>query len=172
VAEFLALVGDQWRGILILLACLLVLTFVIKKLCWVFAWGRFKALPAAGGRDTLSFVFADLLVKIINDFRHLLALIVVMIFAAALINVLVLAWNRTESLDVLSTGLQAVVSAFGGLIGAIIGYYFGERAAEQQAAGPELTPTVSPGTPVQGLPAPGPANGIERAPPPPVLPEP
>jgi hypothetical protein len=82
-----------------------------------------------------------------------------------------LASNEADSLAALSTGLQAVVSAFGGLIGAIIGYYFGERAAEQAAASGG-GPTVVSEPPVQALPeSPPVSTDIEPAPAPPVLPE-
>jgi hypothetical protein len=170
MADLFVFSGVQWRGIFVLLVCLLVLAFVVQWLIWMFGLGRFKATRVRGRRDTLSFVFADLMVKIINDFRHLLALIVVAIFAIALITVLALASNEADSLAALSTGLQAVVSAFGGLIGAIIGYYFGERAGEQ--AGSAEPPRVAAEPPVQAFPESSPVSpDIEQAPAPPVLPD-
>lgn len=168
MADLFAFSGAQWRGIFVLLVCLLVLAFVAQWLFWISGRGRFKAMRVRGPRDTLSFVFANLMVKIIDDFRHLLALIVVAIFAVALITVLVLASNETDSLAALSTGLQAVVSAFGGLIGAIIGYYFGERAGEQVVeAGQQAAAAAGPA--IQAPPE-QPSTEIERAPAPPTQP--
>jgi hypothetical protein len=74
----------------------------------------------------------DLIVKIIDDFRHFLALLIVVLFFLALGYALLRAGGDVEAI---SDALQAVSSALGGLIGAIIGYYFGESAGRRQADG-------------------------------------
>lgn len=132
----------HWRGFLTLA---LVATFVvsmIRYLLWMFGCGRFSVVTDREQQQTLRFVFADLLVKIINDFRHLLALIVVLIFALALGYALAVSVHQSDPIDAMSKSMQAVVSSMGSLIGAIIGYYFGEKAGEK-AATPPGPPTPS-----------------------------
>jgi membrane protein DedA with SNARE-associated domain len=73
-------------------------------------------------------VIAELFVKIINDFRHLLALLIVVIFALVLGYGLIRAGKDLENITKV---LQVVVSTLGGLIGSIIGYYFGESAGRR-----------------------------------------
>jgi hypothetical protein len=115
-------------------------------------------------------IMADLLVKVIDDFRHLLALIVMLVFALTLGYALVTA----STVEQVSGLLQAVTSAFGGIVGAIIGYYFGESAAKASSPGPD-EPTVivdggeqaEPPAGDQAGPAGTGADGIRRAPPPP-----
>lgn len=75
-------------------------------------------------------MFGELLTKIIYEFRHLLALLIVVLFAVALFAAM---WPGMMKGDValIKDGLQAVAAALGGLIGSIIGYYFGESAASK-----------------------------------------
>ena len=85
--------------------------------------------------NPLRYVAANFFVEIINDFRHLLALVMVLLFAVALAIGMypgVRAWDVQK----LATGIQAVAAALGGLIGSIIGYYFGESAATRTNARP------------------------------------
>lgn len=102
---------------------------------WILGFGRFQRSRDGAGK-TFSYFLGELFAKIINEFRHLLALLVVLIFAGALIYsmVLVASHQPADPIDAMSKALQAVTSALGGLIGAIIGYYFGERAGEKAGA--------------------------------------
>jgi hypothetical protein len=155
VIDFFAL---HWRGFLVLGFTLVGIVVLVQWLAWIFVWGRFRKSVEPVGRQTLRYVFADLLVKIIDDFRHLLALVIVLIFAGALVYSLVLvAYESTGRLDATAKALQAVVSSLGGLIGAIIGYYFGEKAGEKAAAAAQAQPPASPpaGPAAQAPPAPG-----------------
>ncbi|MEE9552965.1 MAG: hypothetical protein V3W18_01610 [candidate division Zixibacteria bacterium] len=61
----------------------------------------------------------------------MLALIIITIFAIALIFAMVHATTTNKDL---SDAIQGVVASLGGLIGSIIGYYFGESAASRAAA--------------------------------------
>lgn len=137
------------------IAVLLVVAFgfvaIVQWLAWIFRRGRFGNEPGQVQpvrSESLRYVTADFLVKIINDFRNLLALVIVGVFAAALAIAMypgVRHWN----VDELGKGVQSVAAALGGLIGSIIGYYFGESAATQRAASaPQGTAT----TPVQAPP--------------------
>ena len=174
-SRFFDFFAAHWQGILVLGLLLLVIGLLVQWLAWIFSLGRFQKRDQLTGRQTLRFLFADLLVKIIDDFRHLLALVIVVIFALALTYTLVLvAYEPSGRIDATAKALQAVVSSLGGLIGAIIGYYFGEKAGEKAVAAQALAQSAAAGAPVapaaQLLPVPGaPAVApITPAPPPPV----
>lgn len=144
---------------------------LIHWFAWVFAWGRFQERKRPTGQPTLSYVFADLMVKIINDFRHFLALIIVLIFGFSLTYSLILATCEDGNrVNAITKAMQAVVSSLGGLIGAIIGYYFGEKAGEKAAAAQAQTQPMSvTGPATQTVPPPGvPTDpSVKPAPPPP-----
>lgn len=171
--------ATNWQGILVFGLLLLVVGLLVQWFAWIFSRGRFqKRDQAPTDRKTLRFLFADLLVKIIDDFRHLLALVLVVIFALALTYAMIVAaYEPTSRLEAIGKALQAVVSSLGGLIGAIIGYYFGEKAGEKAVAAQALAQSATaPATPaaagpaaqappLAGAPA---AAPIRTAPPPPV----
>lgn len=127
-------------------------------MAWIFSLGRFRAPQSRS--DNLRNIFTDFLVKIIDDFRHLLALIIVVIFALALGYAMLRAGNQFDNM---TKALQAVVSTLGGLIGSIIGYYFGESTA-QRARRAALDEDVLPEAIQQSD---GPMADIQPAPPPP-----
>lgn len=156
--------ASHWQGIVVAILVAFAALMLVQWLAWIFRWGRFGAEARRERRDTLRFVFADLLVKIIDDFRHLLALVVILIFAAAMAFGFVLVAYETDGRMVaLADVLQAVVSALGGLIGAIIGYYFGEKAGERRSA---ESPPAAGGTTPAGPAAQGPPpdGGDDRTP--------
>jgi hypothetical protein len=132
-ANFLKLLDDYSGGIGVLFLSLAAVVGLIQWLSWIFLKGRFKPRTGTGtgtgdGSQSIRFVFTDLLVKIINDFRHLLALLMVIIFAATLGFMLFRAGtNMTDMAD----ALQVVVATLGGLLGSILGYYFGESAVRK-----------------------------------------
>ena len=101
MSSFFSVLVVNTQGVLLLLLLVICAGAILQWLTWIFGWGRFKErTPAGGGKAALRFVFADLLVKIIDDFRHLLALVVVVIFALALTYALVLvAYEPTGRLD-------------------------------------------------------------------------
>jgi hypothetical protein len=122
---------------------------ILQWLLWLFGWGRYAPLKDNEGKplriarpgrvsrgearqDSLQFVVTDFLVKVINDFRNLLALLIVLIFTL----VLLVALFRTASLTEMASALQAVMAALGGLVGSIVGYYFGESAVKSSMASP------------------------------------
>jgi hypothetical protein len=141
----------QRVGILIFFLSLAGIALFVQWLVWMFGLGRFGTSKAIStGRAELRYLFSEATVKIINDFRHLLALIVVLIFAVALGYSL---WkaasvetNATSAsvIDNMKEALQAVVATLGGLVGSIIGYYFGESTVKASE-----TRTIPPPTPDQ-----------------------
>lgn len=125
------------------------LALFVQWIAWIFNLGRFKARPPAERTVQLRFVFADFLVKIIDDFRHLLALVLLLIFAGTL--AAVLNWGAKDFAQV-KEGLQVVMATFGGLLGSIIGYYFGESSARKSGASeqPVEKPSALAESPIQG----------------------
>lgn len=78
-------------------------------------------------------------VQLINNFRHFLALVLVLIFVAVLFGAIVAGRHSTEDL---TKCVQAVMATLGGLIGSIVGNYFGESAA--RSGKEELIPNEAP----------------------------
>ena len=68
---------------------------------------------------------------IVNDFRHLLAIALTLVFAGAIVAVFLIAHQNRYSIEIFKEGLQIVVATLGGLIGSVVGYYFGESAASR-----------------------------------------
>lgn len=178
IERFFTFFQSYRSGIFFFLFCLAAVAFLVQWFAWIFGWGRFgKKLSETGaeaesgtgtgsttvsGQTTIRFMFSGALVKIINDFRHLLALVVVLIFAVALLyslwqaaSIPTFATNPADPsltipgtpsvIDNMKEALQAVVATLGGLVGSIIGYYFGESsiaksADKTQTAKPDSSP--------------------------------
>jgi hypothetical protein len=125
------------RGIMVGIAIAVALVLLLQWLLWMFGWGRFAPTglgPAGATRETtVRYILVRLLTEIINDFRPLLALFIVFVFAVTLFIVVYAGW---ASFDVVKDGVQLVVASLGGLVGSIIGYYFGESAAERRYSAP------------------------------------
>ena len=160
--------AEHRAGVGVLLASGFALTLALQWLCWIFGWGRFTRSAAGTGRQELRVVVTDFLVKIIDDFRHLLALIVVLVFVVVLAIVL---WPGMMGANVASMeeGLKSVVASLGGLIATILGYYFGESAGARRAVREAPPPAVTEQMPVMPPPAPAPPE-IKLAPAPPAPP--
>src|SRR5712691_10655827 len=131
MATFLSFLSEHYAGILVLLFLLVALAVLVQWMAWLLQLGRFRRrevpFPTGGGTSqrSLTYLAAELLASIINEFRHLLALMIVGVFTVALF---VAMWPGVKASNMadLKDGLQAVAAALGGLIGSIIGYYFGE----------------------------------------------
>ncbi|MGE3346867.1 MAG: hypothetical protein AB7I35_05470 [Ramlibacter sp.] len=131
-------------GAWLLLAYLAAGVAVVQWLAWVFGLGRFKSslqAPRQAPTQNLRYLVTEALTKIINDFRHLLALLIVLIFGLALAYAL---YQASGSIDEIKEALQAVAATLGGLVGSIIGYYFGESKAINDAAASAAQPPVAP----------------------------
>lgn len=151
------LLGLTWQEALGWMLIPLVGMFIIMWLAWVFGWGRFKPTSqASNDASKLRFVTANFVAKIVDEFRHLLALVIVSVFAIAMFFAMWPGLAR-DDIEGMIAGLQAVAASLGGLLGSIIGYYFGESAgkARDDAAGSSLGTTSS----IEQGPAPG--AGIE-----------
>jgi len=167
MSEFLKTLEDHWVGVMVLLTMLLFLMFVFNWLSRIFNWGRYgKTLDHAlrqGGQHDLGNAWTDFLIKIITEFRHLLALVIVLIFASALIFAM---YTANGDMEDLSKALQVVTATLGGLVGSIIGYYFGESKINAVIAAGGQEGNVPP-TNIRQAGPPTPSPGPTAAPPPP-----
>src|SRR5688572_27781287 len=94
---------EQWRGVLVLVLFVLVLMFVVGKLFWLMGWGRFATIDRGDQGDVIpnaqvgsasntgdpstiwSFFATQFIAKTISEFRHLLALLIFLLFSFAVI---------------------------------------------------------------------------------------
>jgi hypothetical protein len=161
--NFFTFLDTNRFGIFVLFLCLAAVVLLVQWLAWIFSWGRFKTTRAKRGPEGVQYVLSQFLVNIIDDFRHLLALIIVIIFAIVLAYAMIQAGNRS---DEMTRALQAVVSTLGAIIGSILGYYFGESAATKSLAREQPPiPTSEPVLP----PREGEEEIVEAPPPPPAV---
>ena len=148
---------------------MLALGLFLQWMAWIFKLGRFshpQSSPASPGQP-LRFIIANFFAEIINDFRHFLALVIVLLFAVALFAAMY-PGLRARDISTLTEGVEAVAAALGGLIGSIIGYYFGESAATRKDLGDASPSARDTSTPVQQPPSGDqPPPGIVSAPEPP-----
>ena len=136
MTSFFDYLAQHKTGIVILAFLLFAVVAVIQWLTWIFGRGRFSPNPQAG--SAARYIFENFFGKIINEFRHLLALVITLMFAVSLF---VAMWPGIQKGDVnlIKEGLQGASATLGGLIGSIIGYYFGEaRSSRNQLPG--ITP--------------------------------
>lgn len=130
--DFLSFIEMHLLAILTILGCLVLLLGSVQWVAWIFSLGRFgKQVNPTEKAQYVRYLVADGLVKIINDFRHLLALLIVLIFGFALAYSL---WRAGSNIDSIKEVLQAVAATLGGLVGSIIGYYFGESAGRRSVS--------------------------------------
>ena len=76
-------IKDQLIVVLLGLLAIILFLFILQRIMWLFRWGRYRAEQKKLDEreaDRLSFIVVDFVVKIVNDFRHLPALIVFAIF--------------------------------------------------------------------------------------------
>jgi hypothetical protein len=129
------------NGIGMAILCLFAVAFFAQWVSWIFGFGRFKRKDQKEGEGkgaALRFVITEAAVKLVNDFRHLLALLIVGIFGGALFYVLGKAHDAFEMWE----ALKNVTATLGGIVASIIGYYFGEargRAGDPAAPTPSTT---------------------------------
>ena len=148
--NFLTFLDQNSSGLFVLAVAILFMILVVQWLAWIFHIGRYKkqdgAVASNSNREkTTQFVFGEFLAKVISDFRNLLAVLIVLFFGLVLAFAVFRSANQTE----MASALQAVMSTLGGLVGSIVGYYFGESAVK--SAG---TTTPMPGqAPMQTPPA-------------------
>ena len=136
MTSILAFLSENTQGFAVLVGILFFLTLLIQWTACLFNWVRFKKSEAktdSDDRPSIRYMVAEFIMEIINDFRHILAITLTLVFVVALLSVLFISWNNDFDIEVFKDGLHAVVASLGGLIGSVIGYYFGESAAGKKA---------------------------------------
>lgn len=142
MTDFFNALAAGRTGIFVLILIAFAVVSLLQWIAWLFAWGRFRPLKpgdtsSVPADTTIRKALVDLLGKIIYEFRHLLALVIVIMFALTLFLVIYAGWPDLEKIK---DGVQVVVASLGGLVGSIIGYYFGESAAERRYGAPPEKP--------------------------------
>jgi len=105
----------------------------LSYICWNFRLGRFQDGDNPKDGD-FGYIVKTLLSLISSEFRHLLALIIVGVFAIVLFLALIMGYYK-DGLTGIKEGLQVVTSTLGGLVGSIVGFYFG-TARDSLRSGP------------------------------------
>ncbi len=151
MGEFFVFLREYRQEIMLLLLAVVVFMGLVQWIFWITGLGRFRLAkdikpPSHGGiaERPIRFVFAELFAKLVNDFRHLLALIVMLVF---LFSVAYALWVAGTNVENMNKALQAVTGSLSGIIGVIIGYYFGETVARTGGANDTMQPS---GTALQG----------------------
>ena len=178
MGRFFTFLQTYRSGILLLLLIFIVSVFLVQWLTWIFAKGRFKRGIGPGSisgtgtgtgdgssKARTTYVLTEAVVKIINEFRHLLALLVLVIFAFALAFSLIKAGSLStgDAVANMKGAVEGVVATLGGLVGSIIGYYFGESSTAKPDS------KSSDGSP-QAIQSPPAKDAAGKAPPPPGAP--
>ena len=170
ISNFVAMIG----------ALAIIVLGAMQWLFWMKRWGRFAQPPAAqqpgsgvsSNQAPVARLLTNFFTTIISEFRHLLALLIFLLFAFILSYAVYVASHgqgRTPAdlIDDMSKVIQAVVASLGGLVGSIIGYYFGEssaRSAKKDSAIEAATAATTTG--IQEAPQTG-TEAVRQATPPP-----
>ena len=137
MSTFFNFLSENSGGIFILFFIIVAAALLTQWFSWIFGRGRFNptytqnvTAAETGTRPNmrLRHVLSQIIVDIINDFRHVLALVIVVIFAFSMAVVM---YMTRESTDEMLQAIQVVAASLGGLVGSIIGYYFGESRLQR-----------------------------------------
>lgn len=148
----------------------------IQWFSWIRCYGRYVAdnerdtrIGPSGAQSGR--LFTAFLTGIISEFRHLLALLIFLMFAFVLGFVVYEAsyvrvtkgGASVMDIETMTRAVQVVVASLGGLVGSIIGYYFGESSVIRNVKESTSKPPVS-------SPAPAPTQAEPPGPAPTVSP--
>lgn len=153
MVDALNFLQQNGNGILILFLVFFGIGGLTHYTMWLLGKGRFKGDSEIPKDKNFSFVIATAAIKLIDDFRHLLALILILVFSLVLGYAVYLGRG---SMDSLKDALQAVMATLGGLVGSIIGYYFGEARASLNSGSTSQPPPAGPSgstPPIQAAPS-------------------
>lgn len=145
------------NSIFLLLLLLFAIGLFMQWMAYVLGRGRYSGDHRGG--QSVGYVAGTFFATIINDFRHLLALVVMGVFAITLFAAM-LPGLQAGDMEMIKEGVTVVAAAMGGLIGSIIGYYFGESAANRPAQSSGGS-TVTTSGPAMQRPAGGDGGGEE-----------
>src|SRR5262245_27602996 len=97
--DLISFLENHFSGVLLLLILICFVLFFIQWILWLFGVGRYKEKKPGG----FFRIFGDLTKKIITDFRHFFALLLVLVFIGALIYALCIS---DGDIDKLTKSLQ------------------------------------------------------------------
>lgn len=123
-------VKTSWNVFMILFPTLSLIGIFVTWMAWVKGCWRFKRETTDSNKreTTIRYMMVKFLTEIINDFKHILAILLTLMFVVTVFSIIYFALFKQKDFTVLKDGLQVVVASLGGLVGSIIGYYFGESA--------------------------------------------
>lgn len=132
--DLTSIAATAWNVFKVLFPTLLLIGLFVNWMAWIAGWGRFgeQRFDARRRETTIRYMIVKFMTEIINDFKHILAIMLTFMFVGTLFWVLYFAWAHQKNFEFVKDGLQVVVSSLGGLIGSIVGYYFGESAASRR----------------------------------------
>ena len=137
--DFFTFLETHTNGILMLLLILVVIAFIINFLAKTFSFGRYKdAYFATASESKVSYIIVQFFIRLIDDFRHFLAMTIVVIFTFLILFSMMATDDFSEKME----ALKLVIASLGGLLGSIIGYYFGESAAKNSLANLPVQPSL------------------------------
>jgi hypothetical protein len=130
-------VTATWNVFMILFPILLLIGIFVTWMAWIGGCWRFKRNTTDTNKreTTIRYMIVKFLIEIINDFKHVLAILLTLMFVITVFSIIYFALFKQENFATFKDGLQVVVASLGGLVGSIIGYYFGESAASKRSAG-------------------------------------
>lgn len=131
--KFLTYLETYKTGLFVLMLLAFFIVLLFDWIMKILNLGKYKltfrgSISSQSGQSGLLYLLGEFLAKIITDFRHFLAILLLAIFGVTLFITISGPGGNVENL---SNTLQAVMSTLGTLIGSIIGYYYGESAARK-----------------------------------------
>ena len=124
--EILKIFENHIGGTVMLLLTIMVLLFVFKSILQSFGIGKgyYKKLEGKLKRQA---VVSHIIIRIVNEFRHLLASFVILSFILIIVLIIIVV-ESNEKMDALRLGL----TSFSGILGTIVGFYFSEKLKSKE----------------------------------------
>jgi purine-cytosine permease-like protein len=124
--DLLRLIETYWFGFILLLVALVVLSLITIRFLNLFGItvGYSQVLNARlRFRNAISKIFTE----IIDEFRHVVAVVVLALFLIVFIITLL---SFAEEADQRMQALNLMLTTFSGIIGTIVGFYFSEKGKQ------------------------------------------
>lgn len=133
MGDFFTFLETHSTGIMIFIFMLVAFVIIIRWLFQIFAIGKYSNKKAVNEQETsITYILTRSLVNIVDDFRHFLALLIVILFIVLIIVAMWGAKDGKNDFQNMMDAMQLVIASLGGLLGSIIGYYYGESAARNK----------------------------------------
>ncbi len=134
MGAFFTFLEDHSTGIMIFILMLVSFVIIIRWLFQIFAIGKYSNKSKSDNEQetSITYILTRSLVNIVDDFRHFLALLIVILFIVLIIVAMWGAKDGKNDFQNMMDAMQLVIASLGGLLGSIIGYYYGESAARNK----------------------------------------